>query len=141
MKYQVPQFIEVEDKLFGPLTFRQFVYLLGAGGFSFIMFRIFPTFVALLVSAPVIALGLALAFYKINNKPFIFVLEAAFRYLIGSKLYVWRKEQKIVEREEKTTEEKGKIYIPKLSNSKLSDIAWGLDIQERVEDVNSKFKI
>ena len=27
MQYQVPQFIEVEDKIFGPLTFKQFLYI------------------------------------------------------------------------------------------------------------------
>ena len=29
MQYQVPQFIEVEDKIFGPLTFKQLVYVVG----------------------------------------------------------------------------------------------------------------
>ncbi|TSC80302.1 MAG: hypothetical protein G01um101429_152 [Parcubacteria group bacterium Gr01-1014_29] len=31
-QFQVPQFIEVEDKIFGPLTTKQFFYLLGGGG-------------------------------------------------------------------------------------------------------------
>ena len=93
-KYQVPQFIEVEDKIFGPLTFKQFVYLIGTGGFAFLIFRILPFFFAFLVSAPVIALGLALAFYKINNKPFIFTLEAPTKYTLGGKLYIWKKEEK-----------------------------------------------
>jgi len=35
MRFEVPQFIDVEDKLFGPLTFTQFVYLAGSGGISF----------------------------------------------------------------------------------------------------------
>jgi hypothetical protein len=29
MQFRVPQFIDIEDKLFGPLTFKQFIYLAG----------------------------------------------------------------------------------------------------------------
>jgi len=133
MRYQVPQFIEIEDKIFGPLTFKQFIYLAGAAGFTSIMFRILPFFFAFIVAAPVAGLGLALAFYKINNKPFIFTLEAAFKYLMGDKLYIWKKERK-KEEKGKEKKEEGKVYVPKLSNSKLSDIAWGLDINEKIEE-------
>ena len=132
MKYQVPQFIEVEDKLFGPLTLKQFIYLVGAGGFLFLSIRILPLFIALLVALPVVALGLALAFYNMNDKPFIFTLEAAFKYFISSKLYIWRKEPK----EKKVVVEKKEtqVYIPKLSSSKLSDLSWELDIKEKIEE-------
>ena len=132
-KYQVPQFIEVEDKIFGPLTFKQFVYLIGTGGFAFLIFRILPFFFAFLVSAPVIALGLALAFYKINNKPFIFTLEAATKYTLGGKLYIWKKEEKKKKEIRTNKDIPNKVAIPKLSSSKLGDIAWELDINEKVE--------
>ncbi|TSC61742.1 MAG: SsrA-binding protein, partial [Parcubacteria group bacterium Athens0416_74] len=32
MQFQVPQFIEVEDKIVGPLTFKQFVFIAGGLG-------------------------------------------------------------------------------------------------------------
>ena len=134
MKYQVPQFIEIEDKIFGPLTFKQFIYLIGGAGFTVIMFQLFPFFLAFIVSAPVVILALTLSFYKVNNKPFILTLEAAVRYFFGGKLYIWKKEQDI-KKQKKTSEialEKA-MYIPKLSDSKLGDIAWGLDINENIE--------
>ncbi|PIP86346.1 hypothetical protein COV42_01970 [Candidatus Campbellbacteria bacterium CG11_big_fil_rev_8_21_14_0_20_44_21] len=133
-RHQVPQFIEVEDKIFGPLSFKQFIYLLGGAGFTFIMFRVFPLFLALLFAAPVIALSLSLAFYKINSKPFIFTLEAGFKYIMNAKLYIWKKEPK--KQIPKTPEEVGaEIFsVPKLSESKLDDLAWGLDIKEKVEE-------
>jgi hypothetical protein len=135
MRYQVPQFIEVEDKIFGPLTFKQFVYLLGAGGFTFFVFRLLPSFFAFLVAAPIIILGLALAFYKVNSKPFILVLEAAFRYAIGAKLYIWKKDvEKVKPKKSELIEKKGSVVkVPKLSSSKLDDIAWSLDVNEEVE--------
>ena len=46
---------------------------------------------AVLLIIPAAGFSLALAFYKINNKPFIEVVEAAFRYTTGSKLFIWKK--------------------------------------------------
>jgi hypothetical protein len=133
-RYQVPQFIEVEDKIFGPLTFKQFVYLVGSGGFAFMIIKIFPLFIALIIVLPIVGLGLALAFYKVNNKPFILSLEAAFRYVLSAKLYIWKKEKKSKEEmREETVERSQKVRVPKLSGSKLEDLAWGLDINELVD--------
>ena len=44
MRFQVPQFIEVEDKIFGPLTFKQFVYVTGGVGLAVILFLFLPRF-------------------------------------------------------------------------------------------------
>ncbi|NCT02072.1 PrgI family protein, partial [Candidatus Parcubacteria bacterium] len=38
MRFEVPQFIEVEDKIFGPLTWRQFLYLSGGLGMAVVIF-------------------------------------------------------------------------------------------------------
>ena len=78
MRYQVPQFIEIEDKIIGPLTIKQFVYLVGGAGMCFIAYTFLPLILALLLIAGIVPLSLALAFYKINNKPFVDFLESAF---------------------------------------------------------------
>ena len=46
MQFQVPQFIEVEDKIFGPLTFKQFVYVLGGAGACYLLWRVLPIYAA-----------------------------------------------------------------------------------------------
>jgi sulfur carrier protein ThiS len=74
-----------------------------------------------------------LAFYQINNKPFIFVVEAAFKYFFSSKLYIWKKDQTIKPRqskEDKEVEELASVMVPKISDSKLKDLTWSLDIKE-----------
>ena len=86
MQYQVPQFIEVEDKIFGPLTFRQFVYLVGGGSFSYLLIRFIPFPFSLIFVIPVAGFSCALAFYKINNKPFIQVVESAVKFFLQGKL-------------------------------------------------------
>ena len=47
MQFQVPQFIEVEDKIFGPLTFKQFVYVAGGAGAAYLFWRILPVYLSL----------------------------------------------------------------------------------------------
>ena len=132
MQFQVPQFIDVEDKIFGPFTVKQFVYLAGAVGVIFILNSFLPFIFAILIGGPIIALGLALAFYKVNNQPFIKIVEASLRYILGSRLYIWKKEQKKVTKKKEGVEESAELFVPKLSDSKLKDLAWSLDIKESI---------
>lgn len=131
MKYEVPQFIDVEDKVFGPLTIKQFLYLIGGAGLSYLFWVSFPIFFAVLFILPVVALVLALAFYKINNRPFAQAIENGIQYFLSNKLYLWKKEPKqVAQKKEEVGLKSEPSYIPKLSESKLKDIAWGLDVHE-----------
>ncbi len=133
MRFQVPQFIEVEDKIFGQLTLKQFIYLAGGAGLSFAIYRVTGSFIISAIPIIIImAFSISLAFYKINNKPFILVVEAAFKYFFSSKLYIWKKEQNVPAQGKTEDEAKqyASIMVPKISNSKLKDLTWSLDIKE-----------
>jgi hypothetical protein len=131
MRFQVPQFIEVEDKIFGPLTLKQFIYLLGGAGLSFLVYTLIHNLViSAIVILPIIGFTLALAFYKINNKPFINVVEYAFNYYFGSKLYIWKKVDKAIVQKQAAPAQANDFYVPKLSDSKLKDLTWSLDIKQ-----------
>ena len=132
MQYQTPQFIEVEDKVFGPLTIKQFIYLAGGAGAAVVVLRIFGFMPGILFTLPLVALALALAFYKVNNKPFINVMESAIKYFFTNKLYIWKKSKPTYEKpEERKTAEAvvAASFTPKLSNSKLRELTWNLDIK------------
>jgi hypothetical protein len=131
MEYQVPQFIEVEDKIFGPLTLKQFVYVAGGVGLCAIILLSLPLLIGIILAAPVAAFTAALAFYKVNNKTFIEVLEAGFTYYLGSRLYLWKKEG-----QKSATIAAPQKEIPApvqagLTEGKLKELAWSLDIQDR----------
>ncbi len=135
MRFQVPQFIEVEDKIFGSLTLKQFIYLAGGGGLSFMIYRLTGSFLWSIIPIIIImGFSASLAFIRINNKPFIFVVEAAFKYFFASKLYIWKKQDN--ERVAKTPEGEedirkyASLMVPKISDSKLKDLTWSLDIKE-----------
>jgi hypothetical protein len=134
MRYQVPQFIEVEDKIFGPLTFKQFIYVAGGVGACVLLFTFLPNFLALLLSAPIAALAGALAFYKHNGKPFINLLESFFQYSLTNKLYIWKKANPPPGQGRSSNQQPvqplEQIKVPKLSESKLKDLSWSLDIKD-----------
>lgn len=129
MRFEVPQFIDVEDKIFGPLTFRQFAYLVGGAGLCYIAYKMLPIYIAFVIILPLAAFSVALAFVKVNEKPFIDTVEAAFNYFMRGKLYLWKKDttQKKIEPTQ-LAEKKEAVFIPTLSESKLHDISWGLDV-------------
>ena len=128
MQYQVPQFIEVEDKIFGPFTLKQFVYVAGGVGLCAIFILYLPLLLGVLLSIPVAALTAALAFYKVNNKSFIEVAESAFKYYTTERLYLWKKEQHSVEVAAPAAAPE-RAPLPTLSRSKLHDLAWSLDVK------------
>jgi len=132
MQYQVPQFIEVEDKIFGPLTLKQFIYLAGGGGLCLIFFTLFPTYIAFILAAPFVILSLGLAFYQVNDRPLIVAIEHAFKYFFGNKLYLWKQRQTASAPEQitQTVASGPTIVVPKLTESRLKDLAWSLNIKE-----------
>lgn len=131
MRFQVPQFIEVEDKIFGPLTIKQFIYLAGGVGIGFALYSTLPLFFAILIGVPILALSGALAFYKVNDRPFIQVLESAVYFALSNKLYIWEKRAKKAA-EKEVSSAAPTSYVPKISDSKLKDLAWSLDIKENI---------
>ena len=132
MQYQVPQFIEVEDKIFGQLTLKQFIYLAGGAGLSFLVYQFLPSLIfSIIPIMAIMAFSASLAFYKVNNKQFINVVEAAFKYYTSTKLFIWKKvpNQKADNAVQEAKEYAG-IMVPKISDSKLKDLTWSLDIKE-----------
>jgi len=133
MQFQIPQFIEIEDKIFGPLTFKQFVYLAGGIGISFVIYTLLPLFFAVIFIIPIASFAFALAFYKINNKPFINIVEYSFKYVFSNKLYIWKKDKNITEKKKTVEKENIDSYVPKLSDSKLKDLSWSLDVHKKIQ--------
>lgn len=131
MRYEVPQFIDIEERIVGPLTLSQFFYLAGGVGGAYIAFRFLPGIINIIVVVALVGLGSALAFVKINNRPFPVMLYAMMVYWTGTKMYVWsfgRANRVKPTKEVKVLENK---QPKKLNDQKLQDIAWALDINHQ----------
>lgn len=134
MQFRVPQFIDMEDKVLGPFTLKQFGYLVGAGGCTFLLWTLIPIkIVAIILIIPVATLFISLAFVKYNNRSFGEILESAFTFYTGAKIYTWR--QPALKKEESSVDQvvastQKEIIIAKTNRDKIHDIALGLDVFE-----------
>ena len=96
MRFTVPQFIEYEAKVVGPLTFRQFVYIGIAAAICFVLYFSVP-FSLFLVACVVLGIGaLALAFLKIGGRSLPTILANFLRFNLTPKMYIWRKKEQTI---------------------------------------------
>lgn len=131
MRFKVPQFLDIEDKIFGPFTFAQFIYLCGGGAICFVLYKWLGLTIGLVPILLVGGFSAALVWYKINGKPFIYIVEAAIKYFFQAKLYIWKKGGSVSRPQKvemlKKTPENGENKV-KLDNEKLRDLAWSLNV-------------
>lgn len=136
---KVPKFIDIEDRVIGPLTLMQFFYLAVPAALIVILKAIapFPVFIVGLVVFG--GLGFALAFVRVSERPFIYFLFAAFRYAMNPHRYSWgRVEQKVKFMPEKAKAKVAADKVPKTgawSAGRIRELAEQL---EREEDVRKR---
>ena len=104
MQFKVPQFLDIEDKIFGPFTFSEFVYLVGGAGLCFILYKVLGLLIGFIPILAVAGFAGALTFYRPNNKPLVTMLESGLKYLMQDKLYIWKR--KTIKVTKKITPEK-----------------------------------
>lgn len=120
-QYQVPQFIDIESKIVGPLTIRQFLYLAGAGGISFVLFFLLQTWLWFIITVFMVVIGASLAFIKYNSQPLPKIIWLGILYYWHPKTYLWRSEpvERTIELPEIKEERKNlKELLPKMPSVK-----------------------
>lgn len=95
-EYKVPQNIDLEDKIVGPFTMRQFIYLLIGGGTIYGLFRYFAQFenglpYFLVLTFPIALLTAAFTFVKVNDRPFEKFIVSFFQFLTQPKQRLWQR--------------------------------------------------
>ncbi|NCN52714.1 PrgI family protein [Candidatus Parcubacteria bacterium] len=132
MRFEVPQFIEIEDKIIGPFTWKQFIYIAGGGGAVLVLYFTLPFILFAILGVPIAALAGFLAFHKINNRPFSVFLESMVSYFMGNKLYLWKKKQGQIITAEKTLYKSPVAEAPTSSpvpgNDNISSLARKLEM-------------
>lgn len=131
-QFVVPQFIDVEDKIFGPVTTRQFLILLVAGLFLFVAFKLADTSLFIFLLATVGGSALILAFVKINGQSFHYFLLNLFQTLRRPSRRIWYKMDTKEELEQLRKIERVELpekvsVVPNLSYSRLRDLALSVN--------------
>jgi hypothetical protein len=92
MQFQVPQFIDTEDKIVGPFSLKQFAYVGAAGIVSAIFYFFAQTWLWAIISIIVFGIALSLAFVKIEGRDFASIIVSAFNFYWKPQTYVWQPE-------------------------------------------------
>jgi len=91
MRFTVPQFIEHEAKIVGPLTFRQFSFVGVAAAICFILYYTVP-FSVFLAACFILGGGaVALAFLKIGGRSLSTVFGNFLKFNVSTRIFIWRK--------------------------------------------------
>jgi len=93
MQFKIPQNVQLEDKIIGPVTLRQLIIIGVGGGMAYFIYvtlaKIYILQVAVLAAAPLALLTLAIAFLKIHGLTFIQYVLAALEFYINPKKQIW----------------------------------------------------
>lgn len=89
MLFNVPQFIDVEDRVAGPLTAKQIFWLVGMGGVLFIVWTFFDTPTFFTLAVPIILIFVVFAFYRPYNQSMLTFTVHGLMFFLRPKLYTW----------------------------------------------------
>ncbi len=132
MHAQVPQYLEVEDKIIGPLTIKQFIYLLIGGGIIFLLFNLlkFPVFI--LVAIPIAFFTLLLAFFRIGNQKFSRFVINFLGFISKPNIYIWKKFPPTTPEEEPAPKiiKKAESFKKIPGKQGLEETWWKIEIQK-----------
>ncbi|MBU1036818.1 PrgI family protein [Patescibacteria group bacterium] len=129
-QFTVPQFIEVEDKIIGPITVRQFIIMIIGGLFMFLEYKLSDFVLFLILAIPTFVIFGTFAFLKINGMPFQYFVLNVVETLKKPKIRVWLKEIITPTVKKKNKEEHPIESLPiekPLTKSRISDISLIVD--------------
>ncbi len=129
-RFIVPQFIDAEDRIWGPITVRQFAIVIVGALFIFLSYRLSDFALFLTQTIIIVLLVILFAFAKINGAPFHMFLLNFVQTLKRPKIRIWKKEYiKVAEFKNKDENVQSETYTPKppLVNRKLSELSLIID--------------
>lgn len=123
-EYKVPQDVEADDKLIGPFSFRQFIYLIIvalAGGLAWFLWTLLPPLVV--IPLPVILFFGALALPLRKDQPMEIYLAAILSYYLKPRRRLWQPDGRdnLVE-----------ISVPKITETNLTKSFQGSEAAQRL---------
>lgn len=134
MQYQIPQFIDTEDKIAGPFTIRQFIYICATGGLIFLLYFLFQSFLFIVFAAVIAGAGISLAFIKVNGQKLSKLVVLGFFFYWNPQLYLWQPDKPQMP---KTTATMHEVTSPTLN---LESIISGTTLKKTYQYVQTGSK-
>lgn len=136
MQFKVPQKIDIEDRIVGPLTMVQFVYAVLGAGAGYIMLNVFPAPVGWVFAIPIFIFTFFLVFVKINGRSFGVFLRNLINYMSYPKTRLWHKGDKSINVQiyQPAAQQKADPYVDKYHSKKeIEELARVLDQRGRAQ--------
>jgi len=129
-RFIVPQFIDAEDKILGPITVRQFILVIIGGLFIFAAYKLADFTLFLLEAFIILVLTLAFAFVKVNGAPFHLFFANFLNTLVKAKVRIWKKENVMIQEFKSKNEDLPVDYVREkkmIPSRKLSELSLVID--------------
>ena len=128
----VPQFLDVEDKIIGPVSVRQFLEMIIGAAVIFIAYKLFDFSLFITLAFIIGAVTLILAFVKINGQSFHYFILNFVVTFTRPRLKIWRKDTSIDRRKNNKKGDEHNISYTSIlgspvKSSKLSELSLIVD--------------
>lgn len=133
-QFTVPQFIDVEAKIIGPITTRQFLIYVAAAIVIGISYKIFDFTLFLVIAIMVAIIASVFAFFRVNGRPFHFFILNFVQTLRRPNLRVWNHKLVTDDQRVEEVEVKKDDIIPVKTvyqSSRLAELSLIVDTQGR----------
>jgi hypothetical protein len=139
MQYPVPQFTDVEDKIIGMLTIRQFGIIFGAGVLVLLVFMATKSVAAIIVAAVIIGIpALGIAFAQVNGRPMYKMFPFVYKFFTSPRLLVFHKEARNFSGAEKVRDVEMaapvKVVVKQTAKQRISKVNELLKKKQQEED-------
>jgi hypothetical protein len=132
MQFQVPQFIETEDKVVGPFSIRQFAYVGVAALVSAMLYFLVATWLFAIFAVIFIGSSLAISFIKIQGRSLISIIRSAFNFYWKPQTYIWQPEHAMIRAGV------GRVVASKQKVAPIKDIPAAIASRKKWEEENAK---
>jgi len=134
-QFTVPQFIDVESKIIGPITTRQFLIILFSAILIGLCYRLFDFGLFLFLAVLIVIIASLFSFVKINGRPFHFFVLNIIQTIRRPNLRVWNNSNNVMTTEDKiktgNLSESKPIIKEYYKKSRLAEVALIVDTKGR----------
>ncbi len=124
----VPQYIDVEDKVAGPLTWKHIGWIFAGGVLAFVAWATLDHITFVIVAIPIALITAAMAFYRPNGVSMVEFIGYGFGYIFRPKRYTWQQEiEKIKVKNKEPIKISSSSREKKLTADDIASLAQTLD--------------
>lgn len=134
MQFPVPKDIDLEDKIIGPMTLRQFLYVLVGCSFAYGVLKKIGgpegnTQLAIMIALPIALFSIALAFVKVQERPLVDFMISLLTFFTRPRQRIWKRQDSVQDFTLDKNSQVAEVEVvkKKIKVSELTDLTKILD--------------